>query len=164
MSQPTLPTERQLFTASDDPRVYADGEPVIANGQAYITQATIGSLGTISDEKTALHNLRAQQLVDSQAFRVELATNADGHSYTSAVNPRVPEELIAQTPPEDLARFLAVTIRKAEELEATYQELLMQGFQYGDVDHRHMNIARNHLDIGVTFLLKALRDVDVLRS
>ncbi|QBJ04444.1 hypothetical protein HOV23_gp129 [Pseudomonas phage Lana] len=113
----------------------------------YISQATI-SEGTITDEITD-----EEKLIRAGVLRAALI---EPESF------RLPDHRIAQTGAEDLARFLAVTIRKVEELESTYQELLMQAHQYRDIDTRHLQIARNHLDIGQTFLLKALRNVEIL--
>jgi hypothetical protein len=82
--------------------------------------------------------------------------------YTDANgNARLPDHLIGQTPPGDLRRFLAATQRKVEEVQKAYPSLLLEAHTYPGINDRHLNIARHHMEIGLMFLEKALRDVEI---
>jgi hypothetical protein len=74
---------------------------------------------------------------------------------------RLSDDQIGPTPPEDVYRFLQVTKRKADQLEETYTELLLESGGYDEVNQRHLSLARDHFETALMFLKRALHGIKV---
>lgn len=74
---------------------------------------------------------------------------------------RLPDDQIGPTPPADERRFLAVTIRKVEELEAQIAALMNEARSYTGVDKRRLDLAGIAFEAGALFLEQTLRRVEI---